>query len=87
MENGGTIYGSDTADFEAVVESFPNLWTDNRSAFDVPGEQWMEIPLLENWRNLYNPRQAKGYPLGAKNRQEVDKFFDKLHEQGRLEWG
>lgn len=46
----------------------------------------MEILLLENWRELYNPRQAKVYPLGAKDRHEVDKVFNKLHAQDRMEW-
>ena len=48
MENGVTIYGGDPSDFEAIVNSFPDLWKDNGSAVDVPKEQWMEIPLLEN---------------------------------------
>ena len=87
LSNGVTIYGSENpADFQAIVEEFPNLWTDDGSAVDIADDQWMEIPLLDNWRDLYNPRQAKVYPLGAKDRQEVDKLFDKLHEQNRMEW-
>ena len=85
-KNGVTIYGDNPSDFEAVVNSFPDLWKDNGSAVDIPEEQWMDIPLLENWRDLYNPCQAKVYPLGVKDREEVDKLFDKLHEQDRMEW-
>ena len=60
LDKGVTIYGSeDPADFKAIVDEFPDLWTDNGSAVNVPEDQWMEIPLLENWRDLYNPRQAK----------------------------
>lgn len=69
-----------------MVEGYPNLWTDNGNVVDVPEEQWMEIPLLNNWPDLYNPRQVRVYPLGTKDRQEVDKLFDKLHEQNYMEW-
>lgn len=49
LSNGVTIYGSESpADFRAIIEEFPNRWTDNGSAVDVPKDQRMEIPLLEN---------------------------------------
>ena len=86
LENGITIYGDDPTDFETIVNNYPSLWKDDGGVVDVPEHQWMEIPLVENWRKNYNPRQAKVYPLGTKDRQEVDKMFNKLHEQGRMEW-
>lgn len=56
MDNGVTIYGDDTSDFEGIVNIFPDLWTDNGAVVDICKDQWMEIPLVENWRELYNPR-------------------------------
>ena len=86
LDNGVTIYGDDLRDFQEVVKRYPNLWVDNGSVVDVPEYLWMEIPLLENWRELYNGKQASIYPLGPKDRKEVDKLFDKLQSEGRMEW-
>ena len=46
----------------------------------------MEIPLVEKWREIYNPGQAKAYPVGPKDRAIIDPDCDKLHAQGRMEW-
>ena len=46
----------------------------------------MDIPLLDNWKEQYKPGQARVYPLGANDRAQVDKAFDKLHEQDHMEW-
>ena len=88
MENGVTIYGDqeDYVDFRALVEDFRDLFNDNGGVVDVPEEEWMEIPLIENWRDIYKPNQAKVYSLGTKDRQVVDKLFDKLHQENLMEW-
>ena len=46
----------------------------------------MDIPLLDNWRELYKPSQARVYPLGKADKQVIDEQFDKLHTQDRMEW-
>ena len=46
----------------------------------------MEISLLDNWRELYKPDQARVYPLGSKDKEVIDKEFDKLHDQDCMEW-
>ena len=46
----------------------------------------MDIPLLDNWKQLYKAGQSKIYPLGQKDREVVDEAFDKLHYQDRMEW-
>lgn len=46
----------------------------------------MEIPLLDNWRKLYKPGQVRVYPLGSKDKEVIDKEFDKLHDQDCMEW-
>lgn len=45
-----------------------------------------DIPLLDNWRDLYKPGQAKVYPLGRQDKEVVNQAFDKLHTENRLEW-
>ncbi len=70
----------------AVVDKFPNLWKDTGNVVGVPESQHMEIPLLDNWEELYKPGQARVYPLGQRDREVIDKEFDKLYTQNRLEW-
>lgn len=46
----------------------------------------MGILLLDNWEDLYKPGQAKVYPLGQRDKDVIDKEFDKLYTQDRMEW-
>ena len=57
MENGVTIYEDreDYADFKALMENVKNLFNDDGGIVDVPEEEWMDIPLVENWRDIYKP--------------------------------
>ena len=59
---------------------------DHGQTAKIPEEDEMEIPLINNWEEVYKPRQAKVYPLGHQDRVVVDEAFNKLHQQGRLEW-
>ena len=52
---------------------------------DVPEPNWMPIPLIDDWQSKYMCK-AKVYLLGKADKDEVDKEFDKLQEQGKLEW-
>lgn len=49
LENGITIYGDNLAEYAAIVNSYPSIWKDDGGSMDVPEDQWMEIPLVENW--------------------------------------
>ena len=42
--------------------------------------------MLDNWRELYKPSQARVYPLGKADKQVIDEQFNKLHTQDRIEW-
>lgn len=85
---GVTVHGTPEArsSLSAVVTGFPDLWQDTGSVKNIPESEWMDIPLLDNWRDLYKPGQARVYPLGQKDREVIDKEFDKLHSQDRMEW-
>ena len=46
----------------------------------------MKILLLDNWKELYKPEQAKVYSLDTKDYELIDEAFDKLHEQSCIIW-
>lgn len=86
---GVTMYDSGHDSISALaeaVEAYPSLWNDTGNVTNIPESEWMEIPLVDNWQEQYKPGQARVYPVGAKDRQVIDEAFDKLHEQGRIEW-
>lgn len=45
----------------------------------------MQIPLVSNWEEKISGK-AKVYPLGAKDKEFVDKTFDKLQALAQLSW-
>lgn len=62
-----------------MVNKFPDLWRDTGNIIGIPEDQYMGIPLLDNWEDLYKPGQAKVYPLGQRDKDVIDKEFDKLY--------
>ena len=52
---------------------------------DILEDIWMKIPLKEGWQDKVKGK-AKVYPLGIKDREVVNREFDKLHKQGRMSW-
>ena len=87
LPNGVTVYGTSEAvtQLSAVIEEFAELWHDRGGAVDLPQEDWMHIPLRADWESKITGK-PKVYPLGVKDRAIVDKVFDKLQAQGRLEY-
>lgn len=88
LPNGVTVYGTPVIvdKFASVVNKFAPLWEDNGQQVKVPAHEHMEIPLIDNWETHYKAGQARVYPLGHKEQKVVNETFNKLHEQGRLEW-
>ena len=84
---GVTIYGNqDTCEkLGRVVEQHRILWEDRGGFADVPVEDWLRVPRKTNWEDL-SKGKAKVYPLGIRDREVIDKEFDKLQSQGRVEW-
>ena len=66
-----------------LVASFPGLWEDNRFV-KVPEKEWIKLELRQDWQSRVSGR-AKIYPLGIKDRDIIDRTFDELHRQGRLD--
>ena len=88
LSNRATGYGDQPTikAFNKAVNNYPNLWVDHGNTAKVPESEWMEIPLVDNWMELYKPGHAHVYPVGQKDWEVIDSAFDKLHEQGRMEW-
>ncbi|KAI9780315.1 MAG: hypothetical protein M1816_003108 [Peltula sp. TS41687] len=61
----------DYDNFAAVITEFEGLFDDTgNDVVEIPKHQWMEIPLLDNWRDIYKPCKARVYPLGPKDRHD-----------------
>ena len=88
LPNGVTMHGPAqgpaTVRLAEVVTAYPKLWEDS-GFVDIPQDQWMRIPLKPGWEDKVDG-SAKTYPVGEKDRKVIDKTFDELHDQGRLEW-
>ncbi|KAI9789599.1 MAG: hypothetical protein M1816_005908 [Peltula sp. TS41687] len=75
LNNGVTVYGS--------PEDAGQLTNDKGQA-RIPPNDWMSIPLVDDWRTKYKAGTAKVYPVGPKDQAVIDMEFDRLHEQGRM---
>lgn len=53
---------------------------------NTPENEWMTIPLRPDWEKLGANLAHKVYPLSNRDQVVVDKNFDKLHVQQRMEW-
>ncbi|KAI0997352.1 hypothetical protein K3495_g10831 [Podosphaera aphanis] len=71
-------------DFREIVTEFPNLWRDTGNVIGI--RENLEIPLVDNWKELYKACQARVYPVGRDEQKIIDSVFDKLHDQNRMEW-
>ena len=83
-----TIYGKPTTIewINAVVSCYLKLWEDHGHVVNVSEEEWMDISLLDNWKDLYKVGQSKIYSLRLKDCEVVDEAFNKLHDQGWMNW-
>ena len=83
MPNGVTIFGN-AGSLQSAVDRFPSLWEEGEFA-KIPQEDWMRIPLRADWEQKV-PKTPRVYPLSNDAKKVVDKVFDKLHSQKRLDW-
>ena len=88
LENGITIYGDqNTVERLTAAVIQHDVWTDRGGFVDIPEHRWMRIPLAPGWENvLKSSAMAKVYHLSDKDKKIVDETFDRLHEQGRMQW-
>ena len=88
LTNGVTIHrsegSSEVLQLSKACEAFPEVWSEAISTIDIPPAEQLRIPLVDEWQST--KLTTKVYPLSQKDRDFVDKEFDKLHEQGRMDW-
>ncbi|SLM35364.1 probable transposable element [Lasallia pustulata] len=86
LPNGITTYGQAeiSARYSEVINRYPDLWADKGRVAKIPESDWMTILLVDEW----DPTKvaAKVYSTTGKDRNKIDKAFDKLHNQGRMEF-
>ena len=86
LPNGVMIYGNtqETQALSNLVADFSQIWKDT-GFVKVPEEEWMKIHLEDDWQSRVSGK-TKVYPLGIKDWEVVDRTFDELQQQGRLEY-
>ena len=67
----------------AIIDKHKDLWVNKGGFVDIPEDEWMEVPLKSNFEDLSKDR-VKVYPFGHKDREVIDKEFNKLHNQKRM---
>ena len=85
MQNSITVYEQTltvAAALSEVTNHYSSLWEDNENVADISENKWIEILLVDNWKELYKPEQVKVYSLETKNCKLINEAFDKLHKQG-----
>lgn len=86
MENGTRVcnlYPDEAKAWQALLEKWKLVWT-HRGPLDIPEEEHMRVPLVENWQNM--KIAARKYPLGIRHRAAVDRVFDDLQSKGLMEY-
>ena len=85
---GVTIYngppGGETVQkkITKAINSYPNIWRDSGSVVDVPKKQWMPI----NTKAGTKIEAFKVYPVGPQDREIIDRKFNDLHQQKKMQW-
>ena len=69
-----------------LIHEFEDVWTDTGELVGIPQHEWMDIPLVDNWSDLYKAGQARVYPVSKPDRELIDREFDSMQKQGKLTW-
>lgn len=83
---GYTVYGTTETvrnQITTIADNYPLLWQDTGRTVDILKEDWMPITLKPD---VLKVDAVKVYPLGPADREFVDKEFNKLHEQERMQY-
>ena len=89
LDNGVMVYGDAqaTTALSDLVAEFPQVWKDE-GFVNIPEDRWMKITLRDDWQHRLpaTNKSSKVYPLGVRDQKIVDDTFDKMQQQGRLEY-
>ena len=70
--------------FTSLVNKYFDLWID-QDFVDLSMKNWMKISLKTDWENKIKDK-TKVYSMRIKNKEFLNKIFDKLHQQNKLSW-
>ena len=67
-----------------VVSEFSSVWQNIDEIIDVTEKNMIHISLMNDWQKI--KLLIKIYSLSFKNKQMIDKTFNKLHDQECMQW-
>ena len=67
-----------------VVSEFSSIWQNIIKTVNVTEKNMMHISLMNDWQKI--KLLIKIYSLSFKNKQVIDKTFNKLHDQEHMQW-
>ena len=70
--------------YAETVDHYSDLWVDKDWVVKLSEKNWMTISFIDSWDSL--KVTAKIYSTTEKNCDEIDKTFNKLHEQGQIKF-
>ncbi len=85
LSNEITIFDNEFifAQISNVMTFYSKIWTDQSTIIDVSEKNWMSIMLKSE---AIEQKAFKVYSLSTKDKNMIDKIFDKLHAQDKLSW-
>jgi hypothetical protein len=88
LTNSITVYGKTKDVTKQLIDTVMNydIWTDRGKTVNIPMDRWMRVKLKPEWESIIKPGTSKVYPLSMCDQVDVDKCFDKLHSQDRMDW-
>lgn len=81
-----TIWGTTASQdaMEELLERYPRLFVDDGKIANIDEKDWMTVPLQPDWETRGVRLAHRVYSLSQRDRDVVDKVFDKLHTQDRV---
>ena len=67
---------------KAIIDRFSKLWIDRKQIINISKDEWMSIDIISNSKFFL----IKSYSLNQRNKNFIDKKFDKLHQKNKMKW-
>ena len=84
MFNGIIIYDISevTTQITSVIDEFSEIWKDQDVTVNISKEEWMFIFFKSD--AAFKPSRV--YLVNQKDKNVIDETFNKLHDQGKMQW-
>ena len=67
---------------KTVIDRFSKLWIDRKQIINISKNEWMSIDIISSSKIFL----IKPYSLSQRNKNFIDKKFDKLHQKNKMKW-